>query len=217
MVLIRRLYNRTLRKVVLRVLPRKIASFGGVPVRWQALTDLTDHYDYKPVMRSLIHQTVGPGYRVIDIAAGRGVFSTIAARYGARVTAYEGASNMIDIAEETLRLNHVENRVEIVHAIVSNSVELFGPSEGAEIIGPDELPNADLLILDCEGAEEEIVRGLSAKIDNIVLESHPEHGVDTATARRALESSGFEIREQHLQDEETGKHVILAVSEDPTA
>lgn len=199
--LIRPLYNP-----IRPLLPKKIASLGGVPVRYQAITDRIEYIDYKPVMRSYIRREVMPGDRVIDIAIGRGVMASWAAWRGATVHGYEGAAEMVELARETTRLAAVNDDITIHHAIVGEAHELFGTAGEPAQIHPGDLPDCNVMILDCEGSETEIISALTELPETMIVECHPRHGATGARITQLLTERGY-----HIVDNKTnGAPRILA-------
>lgn len=174
-------------------LPKKIASLGGVPVRYQAITDRTEYIDYKPAMRSFIRWSVTPGDRVVDIATGRGVMASWAAWRGGTVIGYEGAANMVELARETTHLAAVSEDVTIHHAVVGDARELFGAAAGPDQVDPTDLPACDVMILDCEGSEIDIIPALAEPPETMIVECHPQYGATEDRVAGMLRDREYDI------------------------
>ena len=82
---------------------------------------------------------------------------------------------MVELCGETAELNKVD--MEIVHAVVEAGREVFGTLGGAETLRTGDL-EGDVLVLDCEGAEADILP--APQFDAVIVETHPQHGADTA-------------------------------------
>jgi precorrin-6B methylase 2 len=189
--ILRRLYDP-----VRSFLPRKFASYGGVPVRDRGLFDRHDVRAYKLAGQELIADTVHPTDHVVDIGTGHGAFAVRAAWQGSEVTidAYEGAGSMVRKARETAEASFVSDRVTVHHAIVGEPNDLFGEPDGADVVDPAALDPCDVLITDCEGAERSILEAMSIEPRELVIESHPEHGSAPETIREILHRKGYETR-----------------------
>jgi len=62
---------------------------------------------------------------------------------------------------------------------------MFGLSDGRSV-APSEIPDADVWVLDCEGAEEQIL-GQQAAPDRALVEVHPQM-CDASAVRSALDA-----------------------------
>lgn len=163
---------------------------------------------------------IEPGWRVVDVGAGIGEFTLLAAMSGARVVAFEPSPTSFATLRENLGLAGMADVVALDIAI--------GDSEGSTILditgdplrhGPTHDPAAgiqvralslagalreggldrvDLLKMDCEGAEYDILRGAEpdtlARIDRIVMEYHDldEQRIHGELVK-ALEGAGFQV------------------------
>ena len=74
--------------------------------------------------------TIGPGTRVIDVAAGSGNFSFAAARQGANVLATDFAPGMLELLRAEARKNSLQDRVETV---VMDGQNLDVPDESFDV------------------------------------------------------------------------------------
>lgn len=206
--LVQRLYNRLLRPH----LPRKYGVFAGVTARDKRLLDTTNRMDdYKHGLLDAIHEHVTEGDYVTIVGFGRGVTTVHALREGpARVTGYEAASGMIDVGRETIALADVNDaKVNVVHAVVGEAIDVFGSTAGARCVDPANL-TGDVLICDCEGAELSILDGLDADaFDRYVIETHPRKGASAAdVVSRMPAECDVRIREHHR--DKPRKAVVVA-------
>lgn len=136
------------------------------------------------------------GDHVVIIGGGRGVSSVVAARQvgsTGSVTVFEGSEKYANIVRKTCRLNNVSRRCKIRRETVGPNKEVYGDSD--EFIKPSELPNCDVLELDCEGAEKEIINQLEIRPRILIIEMHPinfeEHPVDLVLT--TIESKGYQV------------------------
>lgn len=137
-----------------------------------------DHYEtHKEALCSAVSDIVSPGDNVVVVGGGRGVTATWAARQGAAVTVYEAALEMVHTLHETAQLNRVE--MDIRHAVVGGEYDVYGSSDGASHVSPRDL-RGDVLILDCEGAEMDILPTSVDAFERFVVETHPSFGASTA-------------------------------------
>lgn len=206
---LRRAYNATIRNY----LPRKIGYYNGVAVRAPRLFDFTDHIpDYKAEQMDCIAAAVEAGDTVVNVGGGYGVSTVVAARRvgpAGRVVTFEPAGEVLGPLRETAEINDVADRVELRHAAVGPPSHPKGSIEGAETLPPSALPECDVLILDCDGAEAEIVPRLEIRPRDLVIESHPRYGVDTGALLSVLSSMGYEFPDRYF-DGIGGTHHFLA-------
>ena len=144
-----RIYNTFIRPYT----PKKIASFNGVPVRGVHLLDSTDAFpEYEAALLEGIRSNVESNDTVVVVGGGRGVSSVVAARQAApdgHVTTYEGGAERLGVARETAVLSRVADSVSIEHGIVGAGIDVIGDGSDAILVEPDDLPQCDVLVLDC--------------------------------------------------------------------
>lgn len=209
--LIRKFYDATIRDH----LPRKYRVLGGVAVYDASILDITSTKSYyKEGLLDAITEYVDNDDHVELVGFGRGVTTVYALSAGAaEVTAYEGAQEMIQIGKHTVRVNRTGNgELTVKHSIVGDGIDIYGDGKQADQIPPSKLSNADVLILDCEGAEQSILASLGHWPETIICETHPEKGVPTdATVAQLPDSYRVEAREYEPANETPdGKVVVVA-------
>jgi hypothetical protein len=158
---------------------------------------------YKTAYLNTIKNHVDDGDDVGIIGAGRGVSSVIALRQGATVTGYEAAGEMLPIARQTVAWQGYDDAFELVHALVGTDVVVYGDDIGPQV-DPGDLEH-DVLLLDCEGAEADILPRVTGQVEEVVVETHPERGVPASETFTALEDAGWDA----LQVIEGAKAIIV--------
>jgi len=160
--IMQRVYNSTVRDR----LPRKLAVLNGVVARQPRLLDATDRVpEYEEACITALERHITDGDDVVIVGGGFGVSAVKAARSAADVdvTVFEAAAEQVETLEETLELNGGSEEVEVQHAVVSEAVEVWGKIGDADVVPPAELPSADVMEVDAEGAELSILEGLDVR------------------------------------------------------
>lgn len=210
------IYARTIRDH----LPRRFGLFNGVTVRHLRLLDplfnMDDHRpDYEAAYLNAIRSQVEPGDTVCIVGGGYGVSTVVAARHGERVTTFEAGSEHVKHTREAAHLNGVDDRVTVRHAVVGDSIDTFSSTEGADRVSPGEIPDCDVLALDCEGAEGGILDNLSIQPRCCIVESHGCYGVPEHSVRERLEESGYTVVQRGIEDARLGVVVLAGVQGTP--
>jgi len=80
-----------------------------------------------------IEKTITPESIVVEIGAGSGILSIMAAKAGAKkVYAIEGSKHFVDIARQNVKTNGVEDVVEVIHGM---STEVTLPERATVLLG----------------------------------------------------------------------------------
>jgi len=106
------------------------------------------------------------------------------------VTVYEASEERFSDLNRAIRFNDVEDRVEAILGIVGDDVEVYG-KKGRKLISPTDLPDCDVLELDCEGAELKILREIDISPRNILVETHGFRGAPTSKVEELLRERGY--------------------------
>lgn len=192
--LINEVYDRTIRDS----LPRRMKVLNGVVANTGRLLDMTLYEpEYKAGSVEPIREYVRETDGVTVVGGGRGVTTSVAALQGASVTSYEASEEYCEITLETVSLNHVSDRVDVVHSPVGPVFDGFGDGVESNGISPSELEECDVIELDCEGAEMDILNGLEFSPRVAIVEAHPQFGVSEYGVRSWLENNGYEIVNIH--------------------
>jgi hypothetical protein len=142
------------------------------------------------------------GDNVNIIGGGRGVTTVHAAwmvEPDGRVTVFEGSAEMVDIVKDTVRINGVSDLCNIRHSLVGPGLNVYTSGKlDVEAIHPGELPECDVLEMDCEGAELDLLREMVLRPDVLIIEVHPRrHSVGSvdymAELTERLENKDFTI------------------------
>ncbi|MBO0662454.1 FkbM family methyltransferase [Jiella sp. MQZ9-1] len=173
------------RKVTDRMFPRFLASLADIP-------------DYEEALVAGLRRTLRSSDRVVVVGGGWGVTATVAAQHVGRwgsVRCFEGSAEGVRRVRKTCRLNDVSCQVRIEHAVVGEAHQVYGTMPtGAALAGRD-LPDCDLLELDCEGAELAILRDLQIRPRTILVETHGVHGAASQEVARVLSKLGYHVRD----------------------
>ncbi|AKH97436.1 SAM-dependent methyltransferase [Halanaeroarchaeum sulfurireducens] len=155
--------------------------------------DLSDRPQYEGTIVEETKRYVSTGDTVVILGGGIGVTTVHAAKMtGVRgeVYVYEGAEEMAELHSRTLELNPVEANIKLTQAIVGKAGKLWGDPGEYQQIKPDELPEADVYIIDIEGAEADVVPSLNH--DGImIIETHGKLGSPTEEMCERLNDKGY--------------------------
>lgn len=181
--------------------------YAGIPVgydrRWGDLSVplfwrpeyVDDAPEYEATLVRGLRQHVRRGDRVVVIGGGVGVTATIAALQAGpsgRVYCFEGASEGVEKVRRTAARNGVADRLMVQHAIVARSIAVYGTEPHDAHVAPGNLPDCDVLELDCEGAEVDILRDMSIRPRVILVETHGLYGASTSLVCSLLEGNGYD-------------------------
>lgn len=209
--MIQRLYDSILRPY----LPRKIGAYNGVPVRRPKLLDKTDvRPNWEATFIDAVQSDVEPGDDVVEIGGGLGVSAVYAARRVGNqgsIQVYEPSREAVGYIEETAALSRVDEVVNVVNAGVGEVKESFLNDlvEETQNLSPTDLPDCDVLLLDCEGAELDILERMEVRPRQIIVETHPYLGAPTDDVLAAVEGE-YTV----LSVEELGAESDLEYEED---
>lgn len=186
----------TRRRVAYAGIPTAIVAKAGdkwVPNRWVP-DGVCDIPDYEAALLGEIDRLVRPGDRVVVVGGGVGVTATAAARRAGaegHVHVFEGGAGGVRAVRQTARLNGVGDHVTVEHAVVGRAIQVYG-RRPAPIVPPTYLPDCDVLELDCEGAEVDILREMTARPRVIIVETHGLYGASTNSVAALLDRIGYD-------------------------
>lgn len=146
-----------------------------------------------------LRRHVRRGDSVCVVGGGWGTTAVVAARmthFEGDVTVFEPSAKMLELLRRTIAANRVGDVVTVEQAAVgsvsASSERIFGSAEG-ERIAPGEIPECDVLDIDCEGAELEVLRGIEFEPRLLTVEAHPHLGGEPEAVETHLRKSGYEI------------------------
>jgi hypothetical protein len=190
----------------------KIEGFhykNGIPYETKRITDIltpstwADEPEYEAALISAVREQVHRGDTVGIIGGGLGISAVAAATETGEtgeVVVYEASSERINQIYRTVDLNDVSNIVEVQHALIGPALGVYGDSGEAMSISPADLPDVDVLEMDCEGAEVEILSNLSLRPRVIIVEVHPPRTTEEEV-RDILSKLEYQITNKEWENE----------------
>lgn len=221
------LYNNAIRPRS----PRRQTEYNGVNVKaarpFDGIVPGAGHPNpeaYEAGLISGIRKTVTEGDSVTLIGGGWGVSAAAAAKQvgpEGSVVVYEGSAEHVELVRETTALNDVQDRTDVRHRIVSKPGNLRGDSGDASVILPSDLEHCDVLVVDCNGAEVDILRDITIIPKAIVVEIHEHFGASRSDVKDILTRKGYHEDSCRLAEdpplsticEEKGVYVMTATRE----
>jgi precorrin-6B methylase 2 len=191
---------------------------NGIAVRSGRLLDLFDeHPTHEAELIAAIERHVRFGDSVVVVGGGYGVATVRAAHRVGRdgdVVAFEASEEYYSLLGETVDLNRLSDRVETRHAVVGEARDVYDGMGDADVVSPSDLPECDVLVMDCEGAEEVILDGLEIEPETIIVESHAPLDAPPERVRELLSDRGYTIvNESGVSSADGGVVVHTAVRE----
>lgn len=195
----------------IKYFPLDLIAPGYTPVRHQ---NPRDNPTYENFLVESLKEHCSRGDDVVVIGGGLGITAVIAAETvggSGSVQVYEASEGAYNQVRATASFNNVDDVVDCHHTIVNHAISLMGDPGNAKTLAPSELPDADVYELDCEGAELDILKGMTANPNTVIVETHAKFGASKADTRKLLESLGYEI----LDSSETSggvSHIVAKLS-----
>lgn len=200
---------RVILRHIHKQLPKRQREYVDVKVKdgilldpilpWQK--DSNPHHESGII--SGIEQEVKQGDDVVIVGGGKGVTAVKAAEkvgHSGNVEIYEGGYKSVEKSKLTARLNNTEDIININHAIVGPAISITGEEKNATNINPSELPECDVLELDCEGAEIPIIKNLDISPRVILVESHGMYNSPSEDVIKSLENKRYNIVSKNIAD-----------------
>lgn len=181
--------------------------------------DLQDNPIYEKALLEGLRANVRPGDRVVVIGGGEGITAAMAGlltgREG-RVTCFEGDRAGIGAVMRTAAANGVADRVSCVYAVVGENLGVFGTDVSDKVIAPADLPDCDVLEMDCEGSEIGILRAMTIRPRVIIAETHGFADAPTNLVMRILEERGYAAEDLGLAEPKPAcigrdEHVVVGM------
>jgi hypothetical protein len=193
------------------VLPRTNASYNGVDVEAARYFDgvipwrQKDRPYYESGLISGIEEYVREGDNVVIVGGGWGVTAVKAAEKvegSGSVTVYEGSDKEINHVQQTITEYNLSDRVDITHGIVGEKINLRGEAKGAARVSPEQLPECDVLELDCEGAEIEILENMKIRPRVILVETHGLFDSPSSEVEDILDNLSYSIESKVIAEKD---------------
>lgn len=176
---------------------RRIGVYNGVAVRNVGLADVQDEQPlHEAQLFEAIRAHVPAGADVVLVGGGHGASAVCAARQvgpTGSVRAYEASAPSVATCRDTLRLNQVEDRASCDHAVVGKAHHVRDEVGDAETLTGADLPPCDALVMDCEGAEVEILATLDEFPPLIIVETHAHFGAPSDRVRDLVPDGFAEV------------------------
>ena len=159
---------------------------------------IVDIDGYEETLISALDANVNDGDTVVVVGGGVGVTvirAAMACGMHGRVICYEGDLEGVRSVLTTATLNGLEDRISVHHAIVGEDIWVYGLSKAGAVVNPANIPECDVLELDCEGAEIGVLLGMTITPRFIAVETHGLLGAPTARVREVLASIGYKVED----------------------
>jgi hypothetical protein len=208
------LYRRTIRELLPTIAEVK---YSGVPIsRERKCGDarlpefliphpLEDIPNYERALIDALRSQIRIGDSVIIVGGGEGVTAVVAAKVAGEtgsVVCFEGNSWNVSKVKGTAARNKISNRLTVEHAIVGEAIAVYGGTEqhSTRVVSPAELPQCDILELDCEGAELLILRNMVIRPRVIAVETHGVYGAPSRMVKELLEKLDYTVEDWGLAE-----------------
>jgi hypothetical protein len=126
---------------------------------------------------------------------------------------YEGSKEMIPRVAETLVLNNMGERIDLTNAVVGHGVDIWGEAAD-DVVHPADLPECNVLVLDCEGTEMEVLAEMTIRPRVIIVETHGLYDAPSGEVAALLKKRGYSVTNRTVADqglEETCKEDDIKV------
>lgn len=108
-----------------------------------------------------------------------------------KIHVFEPSKYMMELHRKTTDINNVTSKIEIHNKAVKSIKKSWGKSEDI-FIEPVDIPRADVLICDIEGAEAEALPYVK-KYNTIIVETHGLYGAPTEKIESILDNKGYNV------------------------
>lgn len=169
--------------------------------------------DHEKELLTGVRMVVDEGDNVVIVGGGLGVSTLVAAECvgsNGNVQTFEASEEIAGYLSKTVSLNDFEEQINVSNAAVGPIKNLWGRPGNLSSINPEDIPICDVLVLDCEGAEKEIIEKFDHKPGAIVVEYHADLGVSENEARTALRQNGYNIINHDIEIADRGIGILTA-------
>jgi hypothetical protein len=153
---------------------------------------------YEGALVEGLKTVVKPGMTVVVIGTGLGVTAVVAAKLtgpSGSVICYEASQINVERAREAVRRNGVASFVQVNYALVGPAIGVYHDDDAAPSVDIVDLPDCDVLELDCEGSEKQIILNLPFSPRWILVETHGMNGAPTDEIANLLHKRGYATRD----------------------
>jgi hypothetical protein len=150
---------------------------------------------YESSLCDAIEDSVKTGDHIVIVGGGYGVTALHAAHQAGptgKVTVFEGSKERFHKLVRSIEINGLDCRIDPVKAIVGSASGVTGNTVENRVPST-ELPECDVLELDCEGCELELLNSLSINPHTILVETHGFAGSSTDECKVSLENAGYRV------------------------
>jgi len=162
--------------------------------------------------------TISRGIRVIVVGGGTGASTVHCAREVdslGEILVFEASSEMAEICRRTINANSTPCPVTVRNQTVGEAVKLYGDDAPSDTVSPIELPEADVMVLDCEGAEKEIISSEYDLPNKLVVETHGVFGATTEEVEKILINRGYKVQRVGNESITDDVRILRAEKEEP--
>lgn len=171
---------------------------------------------YKKNLVKAVRESVFTGDDVVIVGGGLGVSAVNAYReskgrvtYPGEITVFECSKERFKHCRQVFDLNDC-SRIELRNTGVGEVKKKVGNVSEANFIHPSDLPECQVLELDCEGAEVEILEEMTIRPETIIVETHEEFDAPTEKIRQILSEIGYHVVSERPDAEFTEDNVLTA-------
>jgi hypothetical protein len=205
------LYRHFFRKILPTVEYQTFADVKVNPIKIgdkylpskQHVFDQLKNPDYETALVRGLNEYVKDGDKVVIVGGGKGVTTCIASVragiYG-RVICYEASRESYKRIKKTLSYNSSPGNIEVINKCVGEPVSVWGQYNDEDIFAPADLPECDVLELDCEGAEKKIILEMAIRPDIILVETHGLYNSSTVEIEELLKDLDYKIESISIAD-----------------
>ena len=133
---------------------KHIGVYNGVAVRNVPLFEKIDVFpDHEKELIAAIKKYVVSGEKAVVIGGGQGASSVVTAHQVGqlgKVITFEAGKMQVEKIQETVKLNKVEDIINIRHAIVEKPIHITGNEENASLVLTDNIHNIGFVVYKCK-------------------------------------------------------------------
>lgn len=217
MKLLSRIYNSTLRPL----LPRRLKLYNGMGAfsnhRLLDIGYIPSDPGYEAPLCDGIRRHISQGDDVTIIGGGHGVSSLLSLEHSypdGDVTTIEASEEQAKVISKTIEYAGWNERSTVHHAAVGEIKNAYGELGNPESIKPDEIPDCNVLVMDCEGAERQVLQELDITPHTVIVETHGCFGSPTKEAEQKLSEAGYQTNINGWEDKSKDVAILIADQRD---